>query len=103
MYFHIPIGQRSRKYLRFFLNNQTYQFTALPFGLATAPLEFIYRGGQRSETDGAGKGYPDPPVPRRLAAQSPLPVDLPTTYPDPLGPMPQSGLGSKYGEVRTYS
>ena len=39
-YFHVPIGQRSRKYLRFFLNNQTFQFTALPFGLATAPLEF---------------------------------------------------------------
>ena len=39
-YFHIPIHQRSRKYLRFFLNSQTFQFTALPFGLATAPLEF---------------------------------------------------------------
>ena len=39
-YFHIPINPRSRKYLRFFLSNQTFQFTALPFGLATAPLEF---------------------------------------------------------------
>ena len=39
-YFHIPINHRSRKYLRFFLNSQTFQFTALPFGLATAPLEF---------------------------------------------------------------
>ena len=39
-YFHIPITQRSRKYLGFFLNNQTFQFIALPFGLATAPLEF---------------------------------------------------------------
>ena len=39
-YFHIPISQRSRKYLRFFLGKETYQFTALPFGLATAPLEF---------------------------------------------------------------
>ena len=39
-YFHIPVAQRSRKYLRFFLFNQTFQFTALPFGLATAPLEF---------------------------------------------------------------
>ena len=39
-YFHIPINQRSQKYLRFFLYNQTFQFTALPFGLATAPLEF---------------------------------------------------------------
>ena len=39
-YFHIPIAPRSRKYLRFFLFHQTFQFTALPFGLATAPLEF---------------------------------------------------------------
>ena len=27
-YFHIPIQQRSRKYLRFFLNGQKFQFTA---------------------------------------------------------------------------
>ena len=39
-YFHIPIHPRSRKYMRFFLNKRTYQFTTLPFGLATAPLEF---------------------------------------------------------------
>ena len=40
VYFSIPINHRSRKYLRFFLNRQTYQFTAPPFGLATAPMEF---------------------------------------------------------------
>ena len=40
VYFHIPINQRSQKYLRFFLYKQTFQFTALPFGLATAPLKF---------------------------------------------------------------
>ena len=39
-YFHIPISQRSRKYLRFFLGKKAFQFTALPFRLATAPLEF---------------------------------------------------------------
>ena len=39
-YFHIPIAQRSRKFLRFHLNKVSYQFTSLPFGLATAPLEF---------------------------------------------------------------
>ena len=39
-YFHIPITRRSRKYLRFHLNKVTYQFKALPFGLATARLEF---------------------------------------------------------------
>ena len=39
-YFHIPIAQRSRKFLRFHLNKVSFQFTSLPFGLATAPLEF---------------------------------------------------------------
>ena len=39
-YFHIPIQEQSRKYLRFHVKGQTYQFKALPFGLSTAPLEF---------------------------------------------------------------
>ena len=33
-YFHIPISQRSRKYLRFHMNKVTFQFSVLPFGLA---------------------------------------------------------------------
>ena len=39
-YFHIPIQNQSRKYLRFHVQGETYQFKALPFGLSTAPLEF---------------------------------------------------------------
>ena len=39
-YFHIPIQEQSRKYLRFHVQGQTYKFKALPFGLSTAPLEF---------------------------------------------------------------
>ena len=39
-YFHIPIQEQSRKYLRFHVQGWTYQFKALPFGLSTAPLEF---------------------------------------------------------------
>ena len=39
-YFHIPIQEQSRKYLRFHVQGQTYQFKALRFGLSTAPLEF---------------------------------------------------------------
>ena len=39
-YFHIPVHVKSRKYLRFHLQNQSYQFRALPFGLSTAPMEF---------------------------------------------------------------
>ena len=39
-YFHIPIQEQSRKYLRFHVQGQTYQFKALPFGLSTAPMDF---------------------------------------------------------------
>ena len=37
-YLHIPIHNRSQKFLRFHFQNQTFQ--ALPFGLSTAPMEF---------------------------------------------------------------
>ena len=40
VYFHISISPRSRNFLRLHLNGQTFQFAALPFGLAMAPLEF---------------------------------------------------------------
>ena len=39
-YFHIPINSQSRKYMRFHIQGETYQFKALPFGLSTAPMEF---------------------------------------------------------------
>ena len=39
-YFHIPIHQKSQKLLRFHVGGRSFQFRALPFGIATAPLEF---------------------------------------------------------------
>ena len=39
-YFHIPIHSQPRKYMRFHIQGQSYQFKALPFGLSTAPMEF---------------------------------------------------------------
>ena len=39
-YLHIPIHPSSRKYLRFCYKAQVFQFTSLPFGLATAPQVF---------------------------------------------------------------
>ena len=39
-YFHIPVANRSRRYLRFVVNGTAYQFKALSFGLSTAPLFF---------------------------------------------------------------
>ena len=39
-YLHAPMHQAVRKYLRFVVNKKMYQFTCLPFGLATSPREF---------------------------------------------------------------
>ena len=39
-YFHVPFHPKFQKYLRFHVQGQAYQFRALPFGIATAPLEF---------------------------------------------------------------
>ena len=39
-YFHIPIHSQSRKYMRFHVQDHSFQFKALPFGLSTAPMEF---------------------------------------------------------------
>jgi hypothetical protein len=36
-YFHVAIHQASRKYLRFAVQNKSYQFRALPFGISSAP------------------------------------------------------------------
>ena len=63
----------------------------------------IYQGSQGGETDGTSTGYPDPAVPRRLVSQSPVPGNLPTTYPDPLGPVPRTRVGGKHGKIGTYT
>ena len=39
-FLHIPIHSNSRKYLRFCHRSQVFQFTSLPFGLATATQIF---------------------------------------------------------------
>ena len=39
-YLHVPMHKAIRKYLRFVVNKRIYQFTGLPFGLATSTREF---------------------------------------------------------------
>ena len=39
--FHVPIHQKSQSLLRFHVGGRSFQFRALPFGIATAPLKFI--------------------------------------------------------------
>lgn len=39
-YYLLPVDKRDRKYLRFSFRNTLYEFTCLPFGLASAPHAF---------------------------------------------------------------
>ena len=63
----------------------------------------VYKSSQGGEIDGTGTGYPDPPVPRRLVSQGPLPPDLPVTYPDPLGPVPRFSVAGKHDQIGAYA
>ena len=99
-YFHIPIQEQSRKYLRFHVEGQTYQFKALPFGLSTAPLG-VHCSGKGGETDGNTQGYNNPPVPRRLVGESQVPLSLSPAYTGPGENVSRPRLAGKVREIRT--
>ena len=42
----------------------------------------VHGGGQRGQTDGVTEGYKNPPVPRRLVGESPIPPNLSPAYTD---------------------
>ena len=63
----------------------------------------VHKGGQGGKTHGSIEGYSNPPIPRRLVTESPMPGNLPTSYPDPFGPLPLARLGSQHGQVRAGS
>ena len=63
----------------------------------------VHKGGQRGKTHGPIEGYSNPPIPRRLVTESPMPGNLPTSYADPFGPLPLSRLGRQHGQIRAGS
>ena len=75
----------------------------------SSPLRFghcctgVHQGGQGGEAYGSREGYPDPRVPRRLVTESPFPGNLPTSYPDPLGPLPTIRVGSEHDQIGVSS
>ena len=99
-YFHIPIQEQSRKYLRFHVQDQTYQFKALPFGLFTASMEF-HCSSKGVETDGHTQGYKNLPVPRRLVGESQIPPGLSPEYSRSSENMPRTRLAGELGEIGT--
>ena len=63
----------------------------------------VHQGRQGGQVNGTSSGYSNPPVPRRLVTTSPFPGNVPTTYPDPFGPMSQPGLGGQQIKIGTGS
>ena len=76
---HIPIQEQSRKYLRFHVQGQTYQFKALPYT----------------------QGYKNPPIPRRLVGESQIPPGLSPAYSRSSENMPKIRLAGEFGQVGT--
>ena len=101
-YFHIPIQEQSRKYLRFHIQGRTHQFKALPFGLSTAPMEFTCssKGGK---TDGHTQGYKDPQVPRRLVGESQVPPSLSPAYTGSSKNVLGTRVAGEFREIRAGS
>ena len=97
-YLHIPIHPSSRKYLRFCHRSQVFQFTSLPFGLATAPQVFTMIV---KEVKPPVKGNQTSPVPGRLADQGPVSGRSTSKHSDSGGPNTVLRVDNKSGEVRT--
>ena len=98
-YFHIPIQEQSRKYLRYHVQGRTYQFKALPFGLSIAlGVHCSCKGG---ETDGHTQGYKNPPVPRRLVREGQIPPDLSPAHPRSSENIPRTRLAGECRKIRT--
>ena len=99
-YFYIPIQEQSRKYLRFHVQGQTYQFKALPFRSVYSTLG-VHCGSKRGENDGYTQGYKDPPAPRRLVGESQIPPGLSPAYSRSSKDMPRTRLAGEFGQIRT--
>ena len=99
-YLHIPIHPSSRKYLRFCYKAQVFQFTSLPFGLATAPPG-LYNVRKGSETNGPLKRTQNSPIPGRLADQVPVSGGSPSEHSGSGRPNSVLGVDNESGKIRT--
>ena len=99
-YLHIPIHPNSRKYLRFCYKAQVFQFTSLPFGLATGPPG-LYNDRKGSETNGPLKRTQNSPIPGRLADQVPVAGGSPSEHTGSGRPNSVLGVDNKSGKIRT--
>ena len=94
-YFHIPIQDQSRKYLRLHVQGRTYQFKVLPFSLSTAPMEFTVVA-KEVKLMVISQGYKNPPVPKRLVGESHIPPGLSPAYTRSSENMPKIKLAGEF-------
>ena len=94
-YLHIPIHPNSRKYLRFCHRSQVFQFTSLPFGLATAPQVFtmVVKEVKLMALTSS--------IPGRLADQVSVPGGSISEHSDSGRSHPVLGMDLKPREIRT--
>ena len=94
-----PTHPNSRKYLRFCYKSQVFQFTSLPFGLATAPPG-LYNDCKGSETNGPLKRTQNSPIPGRLADQVPVSGGSPSEHSGGCRPNPVLWVDQKKSELK---
>ena len=99
-YFHIPIQELSRKYLRFHVQGRTYQFKALPFGLSTAPIEFTVVA-KELELMAIHKGIRIHQYLDDWFAESQITPGLSPEYSRSSDSMPRTRLAGELGEIGT--
>ena len=70
----------ANKYLRFIGGYRFYQFTALPFGIATV-FSRVHQGSKRVEADGSRRRHQYSPVYRQLANDNKFKTAMPGIHP----------------------
>ena len=97
-YFHIPIQEQSRKYMRFHIQGRSYQFQ----GTAIRTIHSsngVYGCNKGGEVDAHAKGYKDPPVSRRLVGENQIPLCLSPTYTEVSRNMEGPMLAGEFGKI----
>ena len=96
-YFHIPIQEQSRKYIRFHIQGRSYQFKALPFGLSTG----VYGDSKEVKLMATHRGirthqYLD----LYLVGESQIPPCLSPIYSGTSKNLSETRLAGEHGEIR---
>ena len=101
-YLHVPMHQAVCKYLRFVVNKKVYQFTCLPFGLATSPW-WVHQTAETRRLAVKAARCEATRLLRRLADQGRYTGTGSTARPDNHQGAPVSWLDHQLREVRSHT